>query len=413
MSTPPPEDYRVIRDLARRVAEIAALPQQEHKALAWRRFNRLQADRPMVLIFPEGAWREVPLELVTTDPFCRRQEWNLRSRIYYHEHLKDDNVVSDVVHCPLAVKDTGYGISEQQQRPQEATGAAHFEPVIVREEDFARLVRKPQVTVDWEESQRQYRKTCELYDGILPVAKGSPGLHTYMAVVDLFAKWRGLEQLLWDLADRPAWVHRCLQFLTDGHIEVLDSLERLGALRLNNGANYVGSGGVGFSDELPQKDFDGEHVRPMDLWGFATTQIFAEVSPAMHEEFALRYEIPFLSRFGLNCYGCCEPLHRKMDAVKKIPRLRRVSMSPWVDLDRAAAELGDRYVFSRKPNPAALAAVTWDGESIRRSIRDDLQRTRGCVVELVMKDTHTVNGCPQRLADWVRIAKEEAERFAA
>jgi hypothetical protein len=34
------------------------------------------------------------------------------------------------------------------------------------------------------------------------------------------------------------------------------------------------------------------------------------------------------------------------------------------------------------------------------------------VVEMIMKDTHTVRHQPQRLWDWVRIAREVAEEWA-
>jgi hypothetical protein len=65
------------------------------------------------------------------------------------------------------------------------------------------------------------------------------------------------------------------------------------------------------------------------MWGFCEAQTMSEVSPAMHEEFVLRYQLPVLERFGLNCYGCCEPLHLKLQMLKRrVPRLRRVSISP-------------------------------------------------------------------------------------
>jgi len=407
------KDESIVRDLARRVGEVAALPEQAAKADLWRRHNRLDSPKPLVLIFPEGSWREVigPEDLQTSDPICRAHEMDLRRRLYYHEHIRDDNVVTDLIRSPIVVRSTGYGVDADVVRPDEPTGTARYEPVIKTEDDFAAKVRRPEITIDWTETDRLYQQNCELFDGILRVEKHPRPRPGSFSMIDTFSQWRGLNQLMLDMVDRPEWLDRCLQFLTDCELDLLDVLEREGALTLNNRDDYVGSGGVGYSDELPQPDFDGRRVRTIDLWGFATTQIFSEVSPAMHEQFALRYEIQFLARFGLNCYGCCEPLHLKMDDVSKIPRLRRISMSPWVDMDRAAELLGDRYVFSRKPNPALLAAPTWNTDAVRRSLRDDLERTHGCVVELIMKDTHTVAHRPQRLADWVRIAKEEVDRF--
>ena len=409
---PPARDRTVLRELARRVAEIAALPEQGQKADAWRRHNRLDSPRPMVLVFPEGSWRELIPQgaLACVLPLCRHYEMDLRRRIYHWEHLRDDNVVDGTIVSPVVVHNSGWGIDAEVARPSEPLGAARYEPVLREESDLARL-RKPTISIDWEETERRYQAARETFEPILTVEKRG-STRTGFAIVDLLARWRGLEQLLWDMVDRPAWLHRALRFLTEGMLGVLEAEESAGVLSLNNGAHYCGSGGVGFSDELPQPDFDGEHVRAIDMWGFATTQIFSEVSPAMHEEFALAYEKLWLSRFGLNAYGCCEPLHKKMAIVKQIPRLRRVSMSPWVDMAEGAEQMGDRYIFSRKPNPAVLAAPTWEPDAVRRSIRRDLERTRGCVVELVMKDTHTCLNQPHRMSEWVRIAKQEAEEFA-
>ena len=49
---------------------------------------------------------------------------------------------------------------------------------------------------------------------------------------------------------------------------------------------------------------------------------------------------------------------------------------------------------------------------MRRGIRNVLEKTEGCVVELIMKDTHTCRGELQRVRDWVEIAMEETERIA-
>jgi hypothetical protein len=53
-----------------------------------------------------------------------------------------------------------------------------------------------------------------------------------------------------------------------------------------------------------------------------------------------------------------------------------------------------------------------DLEAVRRSLRESLEKTKGCVVEILMKDNHTIGGRPENLVDWCRIAKEEAERIA-
>jgi len=81
-------------------------------------------------------------------------------------------------------------------------------------------------------------------------------------------------------------------------------------------------------------------------------------------------------------------------------------------VEKMAGYLGDKYIFSLKPNPAALAVPEIDEESIRRGLREMLAKTRGCVVELIMKDNHTLGGRPENAVRWCRMAQEEAERQA-
>ena len=121
-----------------------------------------------------------------------------------------------------------------------------------------------------------------------------------------------------------------------------------------------------------------------------------------------------LERWGLTYYGCCEPLDGKMELMRRIPNLRKLSVSPWCRSERAVDEIGGDYVISRKPNPAVLATDTWNPARARREIRDflDLARGRGHI-ELIMKDISTVRYEPQRLWEWARIAMEEAERAGA
>jgi hypothetical protein len=106
----------------------------------------------------------------------------------------------------------------------------------------------------------------------------------------------------------------------------------------------------------------------------------------------------------------CDPDNR-WRYVKTIPNLRRVSVSPWANRAFMARQLEDRYIFSMKPNPADLAMDGMDEDHIRTSLRRDLEVSRGCHVEIVLKDTHTIRNDPQRVIRYVQIAREEIERL--
>lgn len=221
---------------------------------------------------------------------------------------------------------------------------------------------------------------------------------------------RGMEQMMYDLFDRPDLIHRLMAILRDGTMALLDYLEEEGLLSLNNDGTYIGSGGLGWSDELPQPDFDGK-VRLHDMWGFAESQETVGVSPSMFAEFFFPYQLPILERFGLNCYGCCEPLDKRWHIVKQIPNLRRVSVSPWADRATMAEMLGDCYIYSMKTSPTDLSMGTFDEDQIRATLREDLRITRHCRVEVIMKDLITVKNDPQRVIRWVQIAHEEAKNL--
>ena len=220
---------------------------------------------------------------------------------------------------------------------------------------------------------------------------------------------RGLTNVFCDFIDHPDELRELLGILSRGYLEKLDYLESHRLLSLNNDGTYVGSGGFGFTAELPGEDFCGQ-VRLSDMWGFAEGQETVNVSPAMYEEFIFPYEKPILERFGLTCYGCCEPVHSRWHVVKRHHNLRRVSCSAWVDLRQMAENLEGKYVLSMKPNPAVLATPQINGTAIRQNLRRAMDISRGCRVEIIMKDNHTIGNRPENVVRWCRIAREEAEK---
>jgi hypothetical protein len=181
---------------------------------------------------------------------------------------------------------------------------------------------------------------------------------------------------------------------------------------LNNDNSYHSSGGNGYTNQLPAPGFDPQHVRPQDLWASAESQELAPVSPRMHAEFALYYEKQLLAPFGLNGYGCCEDLSRKMEVVSLIPNLRRVSISPFADVARAAEKLKGNYIFSWKPHPSHLVGG-FDEDRLRAYIRGAMEvcQANDCVLEMILKDTHTCEFHPERFDRWTQIAREEIEKM--
>ena len=408
------KDREVVRELATQVMEIASLPVQDEKRAMWTKLNRLEKVRPMVWIneVPWEEFEEEELQCRCEDEFCRVVETGLRTSLYLWRHMRTDMVVDPVFYTNYIYRDTGYGVEMEAVRGESEIGFGAYDyiPVMKTDADIERI-QMPTITADWEATERNYEMTSSLIGDVMPVRKRGV-CHIWFAPWDRLIVWWGVTELMTDMVDRPAFVHKGASRMVDALIGRLEQLEEQGLLSLSDGNHRVGAGGLGITDELPQADYDGSHARPIDQWGSSTGQIFSEVSPAMHDKFCLQHELRWLERFGLNCYGCCEPLHHKVDILRKIPRLRRISMSTWVDIDKGAEALGRDYIFSYKPNPAILAWDQWDPEVARKDLRNMLERTRGNVVEIIMKDLSTCRRDPRRLWEWCDLAVELAEEYA-
>jgi len=402
-----PSDRTRLRELARQVAEIAALPVMAERREMWTRHNALDRVRPMVLVFPEGAWRELlPRDVCRCEGEpARRIEWELRRRIYHHEHLHDDTVIEAEWFTGAVVHSTGWGLEPKWHASDDPTGAKGFDPVLNTRDDLAKL-RCPEFTYDEPATQSHHERACDLFGDILDV-KRRGARHISFHLTALFCNRRGLGEAMMDMAADPQFVHDAMAVFAEGERRRVQFYVDHGLLSLNNDSTYHSSGGNGYTRELPAEGFDGEHVRLCDMWGSAESQEMAQVSPEMHAEFALAYERPLLEPFGLAGYGCCEDLTRKLDDVLAVPNMRRVSISPWADVDACAERLGGGWIFSWKPNPAHLCGA-FDLERIRRYIGHTVDVTRSCVIEMVLKDTHTCDGRPERFTQWTDVASRLA-----
>ena len=70
-----------------------------------------------------------------------------------------------------------------------------------------------------------------------------------------------------------------------------------------------------------------------------------------------------------------QDLDTKMEILRRIPNLRKVSMNYRINIDRGAAALGTDYVFSYKPNPACFATDGFDlGTAVETATASALPR---------------------------------------
>ncbi len=405
------KDKSILRELAEKQAEIASQSINKEKAAEWTRLNGLKRGRPLVWI-TELPWHEMDvdgeLELRTTDEFCREAEQQLRRTMYQWNHLRADMVVEPKFYSPLVIRDTEFGISQDadvvKQDEKSDIVSREYHPQIDNEKDLEKI-RTPVVTHDEDASERNYQTLVDIFGDILTIEKIGI-VHTWFSPWDKLIQWWGVQKGLEDLAMRPELVHQAMERLINAYLSRLEQWKALNLLSLTEGNYRVGSGGLGYSDKLPQPDFDSDRVRSIDQWGFSTAQIFSEVSPEMHEEFALRYERRWMEQFGLNYYGCCEPLHNKIDIIRSIPNLRKISMSPRADVEKTVEKVKGDYVISYKPNPAVFVTDNWNPSQVRKDLLGVLERTSGCVVEVIMKDISTVRYEPRRLWEWSEIAMD-------
>jgi len=411
----PQEDRDILCRLAEQQAGIAGLPVHREKAELWRRLNDLEPVRPLVWI-NEVCWNEMSaddeLTLRCADPWARELEQGLRRLLYQWRHFPCDMVVDGYLSCPLQIRSTGLGLTEDvdiaRTDPTSTVVSRHFHRQIVEPEDIVKI-KTPVVTHEVAATEERYQAMVELFGDIMPVRKvGIKG--RWFAPWDELIRWWGVTEAMMDLVLRPEMVNAIMARLVDAYMAELEQWVSLNLLTRNDDNTRIGSGAYGYTRELPGSPYDAAHPLPHNLWGCATAQIFSGVSPEQHWEFALRHEMRWLERWGLTYYGCCEPLDIKVGILRRIPNLRKVSMSPWVDVARGARGIGRDYVFSYKPTPALLAEDDWRPGLARKMLREALDKSRGCNVEVIMKDISTVRYQPKRLWEWAEIAMEEVLR---
>lgn len=407
------DERELLRTLASRYMEIATLPIQARKRDLWKALNRSKMERPMVVI-DQLPWNELntdgSLTCRISDPFWRGIEWNLRSTIYKWEHFPVDMVVEPFITIPKSIHSTGYGLEIQEHtKSTEADNdvvSHQFVNQLETEEDIEKIT-DIHLTHNEAESRLWMDAATQVFDGIAPIRQ-SGGYQFHLGVWDYVSMLMGVENAYFDMMDRPEFIHKIMERMTRS---VLAGIRDANELGIHNDTINTCHCSYIYTDELLPDFGQGKGPVSKNSWAFGLAQLFSSVSPAFTDEF----EIPYITRmaepFGMIYYGCCDRLDDRLDLVKKIPHVRKISCSPWSDRKAFAEKIGPAIIMSNKPSPAFVAMDSLD-ESI---IREDLHRTVALArenkvnLELILKDISTVRHHPERLTRWAEIAMEEVQ----
>lgn len=407
------KDQSIIRPLAERYSELAQLDIQKERLERYKKTIALEKVRPVVLIdeVPWGEFEADELRLRCSDPGYRGIERFLRRSLFQWENFQADMVIPPRFSVRKRIKSTGFGIDVQETRLAGNTGTdivSHEYTDQLKTEEDLKKIRIPQITYDREGTEREMETAEEIFRGLLPVKLS--GIQVYYSIWDEISTLRGVDNLLIDLSLRPEFMKQTVEKFARIFESLIDQYEELDLL---DPEPILLHRTPAATDDLPAPDFSGK-VRRKDVWGRCHAQIFSAVSPDMHDEFDLVYNSELFRDFGLVYYGCCEPLDRKIPLLRKrFDNLRKISITPWADPERAAAEIGSDYVLAGKPNPAFVNSPVFDPKPVEEELKRYLEacKRHGTTCEFVLKDISTVARNPRNLTEWAETAKRMIDRY--
>lgn len=409
-------DREILRKLAGEYAAFAFSDRNREKIKLHQAVNDLNMIRPIVLIDEIPWWelaKEEDLILRCQDEDFRKVETMLRQSLYKLKYMPADFAVPEYVGIPKIIHSTGIGVEvkEEQLGEEESLVVSHSYQNVFREKGLE-MLHNPVITYDEKETVRQWSKIGEAIGDILPVKMvGEPtGYGLGCKTWDTVATLMGVNDLLINLMEEPEFMHELAEKLTEIFMSTVEQYAKLNLIDTENLYCHSTAASVTF-EEKTASDYTGVNLKK--VWGRGLAQIFASVSPAMHDEFDIQYMKKAMEPFGYVYYGCCEPLDRKIDILEQIPNLRKISITPWADINVAAEAIGEKYVISCKPNPSQLALGKVNREAVEAELTEILKacKKNNCSFELVLKDISTVQGNPQCLFEWEQLAMKLVESY--
>ena len=389
-------DKSIVRELAKKYMELATSEKQLKMNKRMKATNDLKLVRPPLLI-DEIPWYQMNIDNELTclceDAGARGVEYALRIALYRRKHFKADTLFEPFWRVEMAYDSTGIGlqIEENTRKTDDINNIISHEyiDVLENEEDLEKL-KIPQFTRRKDKDEKSMAFYTDLLGDSMPVKLCGRG-YIYSAPWDIIARFRGMENILYDLYDRPEHLHAIRKRFLDIITAEIDFVEK----ELHVDPNFPNLHCTpAYVSGLAEDGLKATWYRTM-------AQGFSDISPEMHYEFDIKYSIELSKRFAYTYYGCCEPLDKKLEVVSKIENLRKIGVTPWAKEDAMAEWINGRYVYSKKPNPANVAMIT-DTEAVKKEAEKSVKLAikYGCPMDITLKDISTVSHRPENIIKW-------------
>ncbi len=406
------EEIGIVRDLAKKYMEICDERKQLETRDMWRRHNSFRTT-PILIYVRAFAWNEMPESKCKCRDGTLRHYENFFREAIFRAAFKDDFIFEPWVNVGASYKCSGWGVSAERHfadEKNESLTAFKVEYPLKELADFEKM------RIPWHEIDEV--KTAER-KGIIEDAIGdiitinvdrAPAYRMWAGDISTDLGYlRGIENIMMDMFDNPEWLHRLLAFMRDGILKTHEQAEKAGDWGLCAHQNQA----MPYSEELQDPMSNVNGMKRSQLWGYMAAQEYTLVSPEMHEEFLLQYQLPILEKFGLAAYGCCEDLTRKIGMLRKIPNLRRIAVSPFANVAKCAEQIGSDYIISYRPSPSDMVSYGFEPDRIKKIISGDLSilKRNGSFFDITLKDVETVQNDPDRIRRWVEIVRGVTEKI--
>ena len=411
-------DRDTVRELAKRQAEIAALPIMAEREKLWYDLNDGNAMHPLVTMEFHGFEHEVYPEVTCENPLARSIEHQLMHNIFKHNHYKDDRVIPAVVKLHAANYIVPFDFSPEVTKTKYADGSDSlgymYKHVISDlEDDFDQIKPSPfKVDTGLAASNEKKAVIEEIIGDILPVQLVFDSI--YYSPASTLCAMMGMETMFCSILDYPDLFHKAMRMFTDDFHSFLDALENGGAILPNNNLSSVYQDSYGYTHDLPSLTELDRPVKISDVWGYSNYQETVGMSASMFDEFFFSYMKEISDRCGLFAYGCCEPVDTLFEpCLSRLRNLRKLSVSPWNDEEKLGEMLrGTKICYHRKPSPNYISVdTTFDKDAFLKHMERTVKAARGCPLEVTFRDITSVRGEPWRLTSAVELTREAFARW--